>query len=225
MFERFVLLFGSTESVESVELSSDRETISVRWFLPLDLAIPNSRGFAEGFTIASLNRDLTSVSLTAARSMTLWSDGSRAPRVLFVCLGNIIRSPLCEGLLRYRVLPSVQVDSAASTYDDIGQHPNQHAQKVAKKHGFDISSHIARLVTTEDFTKFDILVSLEESVYRDLERMKPRGSKAIVCEFVPGQDISNPWYAGYREFESMYVEIEEGMPPFMEKYIPQKYRK
>jgi protein-tyrosine phosphatase len=157
--------------------------------------------------------------------MTLWSDQSRPPRVLFVCLGNIIRSPLCEGLLRHRVLPSVQIDSAASTRDDLGQHPAEHAQTVARKNGFDISSHVARLVTPEDFRKFDVLVSLQKSVYSALERLKPANSKAIVCEFVPGKNISNPWYAGYDEFEEMYTEIEEGMPPFMEKYMPQKYRK
>jgi protein-tyrosine phosphatase len=145
--------------------------------------------------------------------------------VLFVCLGNIIRSPTCEGLLRTRVKPSVFVDSAACTEDDLGQHPSKHAQRICREHGFNISSHVARLITEDDFQKFDLIVSLESYVQQTLEDMKPPQSRATVCEFVPGQDIDNPWWAPYEAFIGMYNQIEKGMDAFIEKHIPRELRK
>jgi protein-tyrosine phosphatase len=110
------------------------------------------------------------------------------------------------------------------TSDDLGQHPANHAQTVARKHGFDISSHISRLVKRGDFEQFDVIVSLEGWVQSELERMRPQGSKSIVCEFVRGKNISNPWAAPLSAFEKMYEQIEAGMGPFIEKYIPKQYR-
>jgi protein-tyrosine phosphatase len=146
------------------------------------------------------------------------------PSVLFVCLGNIIRSPLCEGLLRSCVDRSVRIDSAAVTADDLDQHPMNHAQTVARQHGFDISSHISKLITDEDFARFDIIVALERYVYDCLKRSQPRGSKALICEFVPGKNIPNPWCGSLSDVQSMYVQIERGMKEFIRKYIPEHLR-
>ena len=96
------------------------------------------------------------------------------PKVLFCCLGNIIRSPICEGLLRHKYGDKVFADSAAVTRDDLDSHPEENAIIVAKEHGFDISEHISRLVTLDDFEKFDLIVSLERRVHRILESMKPK---------------------------------------------------
>jgi protein-tyrosine phosphatase len=153
------------------------------------------------------------------------SASPRAPAVLFVCLGNYIRSPICEGLLRQLVQPQVTVDSAAVTRDDIGSHPHQHAQKISKIHGFDISSHISRLIRRDDFDRFDVIVSLEPSVYRSLVSQKPPNSKARVVEFAPGVGIRNPWASPYSEFELMYKEIEAGMTNFIAREIPAPFRK
>jgi protein-tyrosine phosphatase len=153
------------------------------------------------------------------------ADREKAPAVLFVCLGNYIRSPICEGLLRTLVTPDVFVDSAAVTYDDIGSTPHPHAQKVARLHGFDISGHVSRLITAEDFARFDVVVSLEPSVQRALVSRKPPKSNARVVEFVPGVCVRNPWASPYREFELMYNEIQQAMPKFIGKEIPVKFRK
>ena len=147
------------------------------------------------------------------------------PAVLFVCLGNVIRSPTCEGLLRTRVTPEVTVDSAAVTEDDIGCHPRQEVCRLAREHGYDISRHVARLVTERDYKKYNIIVSLEPWVFRQLKSMAPRGYKGIICEFVPGKTISNPWCGSRKDFLKMYGEIEAGMTNFIEKYIPKQYRK
>jgi protein-tyrosine phosphatase len=148
-----------------------------------------------------------------------------APSVLFVCLGNYIRSPVCEGLLRKLVRPEVIIDSAAVTNDDIGSRPHQHAQKISQLHGFDISSHVSRLIRKDDFNRFDIIVSLEPSVQRSLLSQKPANSNARIVEFVPGGRIRNPWAAPYSEFELMYGEIEKGMADFIVREIPESFRK
>jgi protein-tyrosine-phosphatase len=149
----------------------------------------------------------------------------RAAAVLFVCLGNIIRSPTCEGLLRTLVTPDVVVHSAAVTADDLGSHPHRHVQRVCREHGFDISSHVARMVTPRDFAAFDVIVSLEPSVQRSLVKQAPQLCTAAIVEFVPGSRISNPWASPYPDFVTMYGQIEAAMPAFVEKNIPREYRK
>ncbi|OHT16343.1 low molecular weight phosphotyrosine protein phosphatase [Tritrichomonas foetus] len=137
--------------------------------------------------------------------------------VLFVCLGNVIRSPVCEGLLRHLV-NNVKVDSAAVTEDDINCHPNKFSQRIAREHGYDISSHISRLVTKKDFQDFDLIVSLEEYVFELLEDMKPANSHAKVVRFAP-YDIDNPWWNPYEDFVVMYKQIEKEMDVFIRNYI------
>jgi protein-tyrosine phosphatase len=145
--------------------------------------------------------------------------------VLFVCLGNVIRSPTCEGLLRTRVQPSVFVDSAACTRHDVGQNPEDHAQTVCKEHGFDISRHVARMITDDDFQKFDLIVSLESFVHDSLEEIRPPGSRATLCEFIPGVDVDNPWWQPYSAFVKMYNQIENGMNAFLDAHVPREFRK
>ncbi|EAX89346.1 low molecular weight phosphotyrosine protein phosphatase, putative [Trichomonas vaginalis G3] len=143
------------------------------------------------------------------------------PRVLFVCLGNIIRSPLCEGYLRHKFVNKVIVDSAACTHDDLGQHPDKYSCKIAREQGFDISSHISKLIKKTDFYDFDIIVSLEKYVQRSLERKKPNDAKCKIVEFAPGVDIINPWCGGLEEFRDMNTQIQKYFPAFIENNLPQ----
>ena len=137
--------------------------------------------------------------------------------VMFVCLGNIIRSPICEGLLRYRT-NNIVVDSSAVTEDDLNCRPHKHAQRIAKEHGFNISNHISKLITNDDFYKFDLVVGLEDYVVRCLNRMKPKDSKALVVKFAPF-NVFNPWCNPYADFVEMYAQIEEGMKMLIQNYI------
>ena len=142
--------------------------------------------------------------------------------VLFVCLGNIIRSPTCEGLFRKLTKGKYRVDSAAVTDDDLHQHPHKLAIRISKEHGFDISNHISRLITDEDFQNFDIIVSLESYVQRCLHRLKKRipSSKAQVVPFTDC-DVLNPWMGNYQDFVEMYSVIESSMNNFIKKYFPE----
>jgi protein-tyrosine phosphatase len=155
----------------------------------------------------------------------MYAFAGTAPSVLFVCLGNYIRSPVCEGLLRTLVDPAVVVDSAAVTTNDIGKHPHAHAQEIARAHGFDISAHVARLVSAADFSRFSVLVALEPCVKRALVEQKPAKCRAHIAELVPGKAILNPWASSYRDFEIMYHQIEVGMAKFIAREIPKQFRK
>jgi protein-tyrosine phosphatase len=146
--------------------------------------------------------------------------------VLFVCLGNVIRSPLCEGLLKTRVIPgSVTIDSAAVTTNDLDCAPAANAQTIAREHGFDISDHISRLVCDADFDNFDLMVAMEPSVQKTLLCMKPNGSKTQIIELVRGVPIPNPWHKPYNAFVSMYEKIEPAMEQFIQEYIPPECRR
>ena len=144
--------------------------------------------------------------------------------VMFVCLGNIIRSPTCEGLLRTLVTNDVFVDSSAVTRDDLGQHPHRYAQQVCQRHGFNISSHVSKLITNDDFNNFDLIVSLEGYVLSRLKAKKPKNSKSKIVSFSK-YDISNPWCGDLQDFIDMYGEIEEAMQSFVKNYIPPEYIK
>lgn len=89
------------------------------------------------------------------------------PAVLFVCLGNICRSPLAEGVMRHYLrttnqLGAVTVDSAATSNYHTGENPHSGGQKCARNHGFDISKHRARQVTKKDFDTYDLIIAMDK---------------------------------------------------------------
>jgi len=94
--------------------------------------------------------------------------------VLFVCLGNICRSPLAHGIAEnyIKLLElKVTVDSAGTGEWHVGEHPCKHSQTIASENGLDISKQVARQVISEDFKKFDIVVGLDDSNLVDLETL------------------------------------------------------
>ncbi|EAY19581.1 low molecular weight phosphotyrosine protein phosphatase, putative [Trichomonas vaginalis G3] len=139
--------------------------------------------------------------------------------VLFVCQGNIIRSPLCEGRFRHEFGDRVRVDSAAVSSGDLNKHPKENAQKVAQAHGFDISGHISRLIKKEDFSNFSVIVSLDDFVHTKILKVKPKECRAKVVKFSK-IGISNPWRQPLHAFNSMYGEIDCAWLPFIQKNFP-----
>lgn len=93
------------------------------------------------------------------------------PAILFVCLGNICRSPLAEGVMKNYLkttsqLDTITVDSAATSNYHTGENPHSGGQRCAKKHGFDISRHRARQVTKKDFDQFDLIIGMDRYVFQ-----------------------------------------------------------
>jgi protein-tyrosine phosphatase len=142
------------------------------------------------------------------------------PSVLFVCLGNICRSPLAEAALRAeaeRARLTVEVDSAGTGDWHLGYPPDPRAAAVAAKNGIDISHLRARLVTAADFARFDHIVALDAKNLTDLEAMRPPGSRAelsLLLDHVPGREgeaVADPYYGEESGFDITWAEVTAGV--------------
>lgn len=148
--------------------------------------------------------------------------------ILMVCLGNICRSPLAEGILQQKIKAAGldwTVDSAGTNGYHINEAPHRLSQKVAKKRGIDISNQICRRFRVEDFEKFDKIYVMAADVVDEMKELT--GNKfddtkidLLLNELYPGEnkDIPDPWYgpeAGYNEVFDM---IEEACEALIKKY-------
>lgn len=150
------------------------------------------------------------------------------PSVLFVCLGNICRSPLAEAAFREeieRLGIDVEVDSAGTGGWHTGEAPDRRAIAVAKKHGVDISGYRARKVTREDFRRFDHVIALDFENLSDLERLKPADATAqlsLLLDHVPdrfGEAVADPWYGGPADFEITWSEVTLAAHHLAQKFV------
>ena len=139
--------------------------------------------------------------------------------VLFVCLGNICRSPLAEAAFRAeaeRLGLDVEIDSAGTGDWHLGYPPDRRATEVAKRQGIDISHLRARQVGADDFRRFDHIVALDAQNLRDLEAMRPVDGKAelsLLLDHAPGREgqaVADPYYGGEAHFETTWGDVAEG---------------
>ncbi len=143
------------------------------------------------------------------------------PSVLFVCLGNICRSPLAEGVFRHEVAKrglaqSFTIDSAGTGGWHAGEPPDPRAIRVAKRHGVDISDLRARQVRVADFDEFDHLLAMDRSNLDDLLALCPREHRTRVrllrsYDSVAGTDVPDPYFCGPDDllgFEQVFAMVE-----------------
>lgn len=138
------------------------------------------------------------------------------PSVLFVCLGNICRSPLAEGAFRAASAElglDADIDSAGTGDWHLGRPPDPRAQAVALKNGIDISGLRARLVTPQDFIRFEQIVALDLSNLSDLQAMRPAtavGSLSLLLDHLEGREgepVVDPYYGTDAAFDTAWAEI------------------
>lgn len=134
-----------------------------------------------------------------------------APRLLFVCLGNICRSPAAEGVVRARALArgmALRLDSSGTGGWHAGAPPDARMQAAAAARGYDISAQRARQAEPADFKRFDRIFAMDRSNLADLRRIAPLGSPAPVLMLPDGADVPDPYYGGADGFDQVLDLLE-----------------
>ena len=142
-------------------------------------------------------------------------------KILFVCHGNICRSPMAEfifnDLVKKRGISGVLAESAATSTEEIGNGVHYGTAAILRKLGIDCSKKRARQITRADFEKFDLIVGMDTANIRNLNRMLKNDPDGKVYKFLSftgsGRDIADPWYTG--DFEATYRDVVEGCNGFL----------
>lgn len=138
-------------------------------------------------------------------------------KVLMVCLGNICRSPLAEGILKSKTfLKGITVDSAGTGDYHVGGLPDKRSIAIAKKNNLDITDQRARQFKVADFDEFDIIYAMDSSNFRRINRMARTDAekakvKMILNEIYPGEnlDVPDPYNGGEHGFKMVYQMLDE----------------
>ncbi|KQC28860.1 low molecular weight protein-tyrosine-phosphatase [Flagellimonas eckloniae] len=136
-------------------------------------------------------------------------------KVLMVCLGNICRSPLAEGILKSKVDPdNILVDSAGTAGYHVGNPPDERSIAVAQKHGIDISNQKCRRFSKNDFKEFDVIYAMDESNFANILRLADTDKdekkvRLLLDEIDLGfSEVPDPYYGGTDGFEKVYQMID-----------------
>ena len=148
-------------------------------------------------------------------------------KILFICLGNICRSPLAEGVMKRLAEKhpnSFHIESRGTNRWHKGEGADPRAVTCAGKFGVDIQTHIAKRLTLQDFEDYDLLYYMAGDVYEELLELRPSREQLRKCrnfldavEERIGEDVPDPYYGGAREFEESYRIIEEGCLAILEE--------
>jgi len=157
-------------------------------------------------------------------------------RVLFVCMGNICRSPLAEGVFSRLAASAdllgegkLEVDSAGTTGFHVGESPDSRAVAAARARGFDISGQRARQVDREDFERFHYVIALDRDNHARLERLAPAGGEerlSLLMSHAPKptlDEVPDPYYGGPEGFERCLDLIEAGAHGLLARLLEQHF--
>jgi len=146
------------------------------------------------------------------------SDTQRV-RVLFVCMGNICRSPTAQGVFRTLLETQgleavIETDSAGTHGYHAGAPPDGRAQETARRRGIDLSDLRARRVAPEDFSRFEYVLAMDQENYHSLSRICPRGCERklmLLMDFAPHlrtREVPDPYYGGASGFDRVFDMVE-----------------
>jgi protein-tyrosine phosphatase len=149
-------------------------------------------------------------------------------RVLFVCLGNICRSPLAHALAKTWIEErgleaSLEVDSCGTSSYHIGDQADSNTRATARGHGVDMEWHRSRQLVERDYTAFDVLVAMDAANESVMHRRSPRGATCRIVRFMdyvpdaPTRDVPDPYYDG--GFERVHGLVESGVGPLLEEIL------
>lgn len=139
-------------------------------------------------------------------------------KVLFVCLGNICRSPTAEGIFRHKVREAglearIEVDSAGTGAWHVGKAPDARTHAAALRRGYDLSSLRARQVGVTDFSRYDLILAMDHANLRDLKHLRAGNGEAELDLFLRRyeleiEEVPDPYYGGEDGFEQVLDLVE-----------------
>jgi len=148
-------------------------------------------------------------------------------KILMVCLGNICRSPLAEGIMLEKINSrnlDAHVESVGTANYHVGDDADIRSVEIAQKHGIDISRHSGRQFTTADFDSFDRIFVMDRSNYRNVIKLARNESDRKKVEMImnviaPGSDaeVPDPYYGGSNGFENVYRILDEACENIADK--------
>lgn len=148
-------------------------------------------------------------------------------KILMVCLGNICRSPLAEGIMQHKIHEkkiSWEVDSAGTSHWHVGDLPDRRSIATAKAHGIDITYQRSRQFIPADFEKFDLILAMDSANYTDILRLASTATEKDKVELIlnylhPNENraVPDPYYEG--GFEKVYQMLEKSCEKILEKHI------
>lgn len=139
-------------------------------------------------------------------------------KVLFVCLGNICRSPSAEAVFSHKVAEAnahklIHIDSAGTAGYHVGESPDQRACEFAKRRGYSMDTLQARQVSSEDFERFDYIIAMDNSNLANLRKLQPHNSKArlnLMLSYAGlNKEVPDPYYGGDQGFETVLDLLEQ----------------
>ncbi len=147
-------------------------------------------------------------------------------KLLFVCTGNICRSPMAEGVIKYlctkKEYNSIVCDSAALFDFHTGDPPDIRAINILKKNNIDISNLRARKIIQEDFLKFDLIIGMDKNHVSNLKKFKyKRNSIHLYLDFInnlSNQDVNDPYYGTIKDFQKTFEVIKNGAEEIVKKF-------
>lgn len=157
----------------------------------------------------------------------------RIKRILFVCLGNICRSPAAEGVLldylqRHGLLAEVEVDSAGTASYHVGKMADERMRKAAEKRGLQLLSR-ARLLSPRDLAEFDLIVVMDRENFRNTLTLATGSDPQhvrLLSDFLDSswpKEVPDPYYGGEEGFEFVLDMLQAAMPNLVAFLIPEKF--
>ncbi|MDR3680300.1 MAG: low molecular weight phosphotyrosine protein phosphatase [Flavipsychrobacter sp.] len=148
-------------------------------------------------------------------------------RILMVCLGNICRSPIAEGLMKDKILKNKldwTVDSAGTESYHIGEAPHQFSQKICLSNNVDISMQRARKFVKEDLQRFDKIYAMAGDVYQEIKNITGKGADLSNVDYFLNeleginQSVPDPWYGPEAGYKQVYDLIDRACDAIIKKY-------
>ena len=151
-------------------------------------------------------------------------------KILFVCLGNICRSPLAEGIMTDKIKKygiNAEVDSAGFESFHRGDPADPRSLEVAATHGIDLTDHVARMFTARDFDHYDRIYVMDRTNYNDVMGLARDSEDEKKVDFIlnlvtPGENrpVPDPWYGGKEGFEKVFRMLDQACDQLVQEIAP-----